>query len=97
MAYWFADSPRIVSFTVGALESGDTVLFDVQHPGNSETIDEVTTSISSLTTGAGTFEYTPDEPGTYKAWPRIMTGTILKAASGYKEFDVYALGSVEEL
>lgn len=96
MAFWFVDSPRTVSFTVGELSVGDTVIFDIQHPGNSENIDHEETTISSLTTGAGTFEYTPDEPGTYRAWPRIMIGETLKAASGYKEFDVYALGSVEE-
>jgi hypothetical protein len=76
MNNWYVGVTKTVAFCVGALNPDDVVYLDYTEPG-SLVVMSAQASILSRTTGACQAVLTPAVPGTWKLWPRVMSGTTI--------------------
>jgi hypothetical protein len=91
MINWYVGAPRTLTFTVGALQDGDTVFLDYWEPGSLETIPAAAVIVTQAT-GACSVAITPDKAGTWTFWPRIMHADVIVNIAQPKTRRVYSPG-----
>jgi hypothetical protein len=72
MSDWYIGVPKILTFTINAIDAGDVVFLDYWR-----TIDSVViplpATILSYSTGDCTAQLTPTMTGNYHFWPRVVS------------------------
>jgi len=74
MSDWYIGVPKTLTFTIGAITSGDSVYLDYWRTAD-KIIVPLTAIIVNPTTGACTATLTPTQSGNYHFWPRVMASS----------------------